>query len=136
MTPQEMTAIYARCFPDRPWSIDEVTTLLNRRDVLTVTATGGFVMASCFAPEAEILTIAVSPDHRRQGIGADLLARLCAQLPTRNIDTVFLEVAAGNHAAIGLYKRFSFQDVGRRKAYYRRNDAPAEDAVVMRRALT
>lgn len=136
MTPDEMTAIYARCFPDRPWSLEEVTSLLNRRDVLPICAPNGFVMASCFCPEAEILTIAVAPEHRRKRIGADLLKELCVQLPTRDIDTVFLEVAAGNLAAIGLYKGFDFQEVGRRKAYYSRKDAPAEDALVMRRALT
>jgi ribosomal-protein-alanine N-acetyltransferase len=136
MTPDEMTAIYAHCFPDRPWSLEEVTSLLNRRDVLPICAPNAFVMASCFAPEAEILTIAVAPAYRRKGIGAALLKELCAQLPSRDIDTVFLEVADGNLAAIGLYKGFDFQEVGRRKAYYSRKDAPAEDALVMRRALT
>lgn len=136
MTPQVMTALYARCFPDRPWNVDEITALLGRPDVVPVSAPNGFVLASCFAPEAEILTIAVSPDHRRHGIGATLLETLCGQLPSRGIKTVFLEVAAGNTAALGLYKRFDFQEVGRRKAYYSRKGAPAEDALVMRRALT
>ncbi len=136
MTPEDMTALYARCFPDRPWDESEITTLLNRADVVSVITDNGFVLASCIAPEAEILTIAVSPDHRRQGIASELFRTLWSNFSTRGIDTVFLEVASGNSAAMELYKSFDFQEVGRRKGYYTRINAPAEDAVVMRCALT
>ncbi len=136
MTPAGMTALYARCFPDRPWEQSEITALLKRRDVISAIAPHGFLMASCIPPEAEILTIAVSPDHRRQGIAQGLFRTLWSNFSTRGIDTVFLEVASGNTAALGLYKSFDFQEVGRRKGYYSRINAPAEDAVVMRWALT
>ncbi len=136
MTPEDMTALYARCFPDRPWSQSEITTLLNRADVVSVVVENGFVVASCLAPEAEILTIAVDPDHRCQGIGTRLFRTLWSNFSTKEIDTVFLEVASGNIAAQELYKSFHFQEVGRRKGYYTRINAPAEDAVVMRCALT
>lgn len=136
MTPNDMTALYARCFPDRPWDLSEINTLLARRDVVPAFAPNGFVLASCIAPEAEILTIAVSPEHRRQGIGTQLFRTLWSNFSSRGINSVFLEVAADNTAAKALYESLDFQEVGRRKAYYTRIGRPAEDAVVMRWALT
>lgn len=136
LSPQAMTDLYARCFPDRPWDLGEMTSLLARRDVLSVITENGFVLASCIPPEAEILTIAVSPDHRRQGIAQGLFRTLWSNFSERKIDSVFLEVASGNTAALGLYKSFDFQEVGRRKGYYSRINGPSEDAVVMRWALT
>ena len=48
----------------------------------------------------------------------------------RRAATVFLEVRAGNEAAIGLYTHSGFQEIDRRKNYYH---DPEEDAVVMRK---
>mgnify|MGYP001404481592 CR=1 FL=1 len=42
-----------------------------------------------------------------------------------------LEVATGNAAALGLYKAMGFQEVGRRKGYYERPGAEAEDALTL-----
>jgi ribosomal-protein-alanine N-acetyltransferase len=44
------------------------------------------------------------------------------------MSAIELEVRAGNLAALTLYRRFGFVEVGRRKGYYR---DPAEDAVLM-----
>ena len=41
-----------------------------------------------------------------------------------------LEVRPSNAAAIALYRRFGFQEVGRRKNYY---DLPKEDALILTR---
>ncbi len=48
---------------------------------------------------------------------------------------MFLEVAAGNAAAIGLYEGAGFQRVGLRRGYYAKSEGPAEDALVLRRPL-
>ena len=50
-------------------------------------------------------------------------------------EAAFLEVAAGNVAAIGLYRAQGFAEAGRRRGYFRHADGWAEDAIVMRRAL-
>ena len=47
-------------------------------------------------------------------------------------DSMTLEVAASNDAAIELYAAFGFSVVGRRVGYYR---VPPDDALLMRRAL-
>ena len=51
------------------------------------------------------------------------------------VQTLFLEVGIDNPAASALYEQAGFQAVGRRAAYYRRGQAPAADAIVMRLAL-
>ncbi|HEX7597469.1 MAG TPA: ribosomal-protein-alanine N-acetyltransferase, partial [Polyangia bacterium] len=46
--------------------------------------------------------------------------------------SVELEVRRSNEAALGLYRRFGFVEVGMRPRYYEDND---EDAIVMRLKL-
>jgi [ribosomal protein S18]-alanine N-acetyltransferase len=78
--------------------------------------------------EAHISTFAVRPDWRRRGVGTILLAALLRQAGGAGAVCAMLEVRAGNLAAQGLYRKFGFQPVGRRKGYYKDN---GEDAVLM-----
>ncbi len=84
-------------------------------------------------PEAEIATLAVHPEHRRQGIGRALLRQAltyaCAQGP---VQRVFLEVRADNAPAQALYRAFGFSVVGRRRNYYFTPQGRV-DALIMRR---
>jgi tRNA threonylcarbamoyladenosine biosynthesis protein TsaB len=91
----------------------------------------GFVQFQWVAGEAEINTICVSPNFRRQHFGWDLLAGLLGYLQTLPTTKVFLEVAAHNQAALGLYENFGFVRQGLRKAYY----ADGADAVTMVKVL-
>jgi ribosomal-protein-alanine N-acetyltransferase len=47
---------------------------------------------------------------------------------------VFLEVDAGNAAALALYHSAGFRVAGRRRAYYHAPDGTSTDALVLRRA--
>ena len=47
-------------------------------------------------------------------------------------ETLFLEVAVDNVAALGLYTALGFAETGRRKAYYARAGGPAADALILR----
>ena len=91
----------------------------------------GFIQAQAAADEAEILTLCVLPMLQRHGLAMLLLGGLVADLKMRGIKTLFLEVASGNGAALGLYRRAGFKEIGRRKKYY----ANAEDAITMALAL-
>ncbi len=94
----------------------------------------GFVLAFAAAGEAEILTIAVAENNRRAGIGDKLLSALEEHLAEEGIERLFLEVAADNWAAYGLYRRHGFVEIGRRKRYYQRSNARSVDALTL--ALT
>ena len=78
--------------------------------------------------EAHVTTIAVSAEHRRQGIGQKLMIELLEKAKEAGMVCSTLEVRAGNEAAINLYKKFGYHVAATRKGYYPDNK---EDAVVM-----
>jgi len=81
---------------------------------------------------AEILTVGVVPQARRQGIGGRLLAMLLDEARRRGAVEAFLEVRVDNSAALQLYEQARFVRVGVRRGYYAGGRV---DAVVMRRAI-
>ena len=87
--------------------------------------------------EAQLLNLSVVPDARRQGVGRMLLAQFLVDARRLGAEQIFLEVRAGNRAAIALYETSGFTAVGRRVAYYPpiSPQSAREDALVMRRAL-
>ncbi|MBV6502346.1 MAG: Ribosomal-protein-alanine acetyltransferase [Fimbriimonadales bacterium] len=78
--------------------------------------------------EAHITNVAVSPEHRRKGMGRTLVQYLLKDAAKRGIRCATLEVRAGNIAAISLYESMGFVACGVRKRYY---PADRSDAVVM-----
>ena len=75
-----------------------------------------------------VQTIGVDPDHQRHGIGALLLEQLLEDARALGCARVDLEVRAGNHAAIQLYEKYGFEQIGIRRRYYQPSGA---DAIVM-----
>ena len=98
-------------------------------------ALSGFALSRLAADEAEILSIAVKRSERGKGVAAALMASHLSRVAERGARAIFLEVEDGNAAAIALYRRFGFHDVGRRQAYYRKPDGSAAHAIIMRREL-
>jgi len=80
----------------------------------------------CIAGEAEIYRVAAHPEHRRQGLGEQLVRALAAM---NGVDAIFLEVRRSNAPARALYEKCGFTVCGERKNYY---EHPTEDAVLMR----
>lgn len=95
----------------------------------------GFILGRLVADEAEILTIGVSESWQRRGVGCRLVEALCRAGRKAEARRLFLEVAPSNTAALGLYQRLGFQEMGRRKGYYERPNAPPEDAINLSLAL-
>ncbi|MBY0423534.1 MAG: GNAT family N-acetyltransferase, partial [Parvularculaceae bacterium] len=91
----------------------------------------GFALWRSLGDEAEILSIAVAPEHRRRGMAAALLDEVAISATSEGMRAIFLEVAANNAPARGLYERAGFYRVGLRRKYYR-NGA---DALVLRKDL-
>jgi ribosomal-protein-alanine N-acetyltransferase len=134
----ECAALHALSFV-HPWSLAELEQMLCAKETLAdgahdgkTHALYGFLLSRIAADEAEILTIAVDPGHRKNGIGAKLLTAHLARLAAKRVKTLFLEVDQNNTAARALYARFGFQKVGERKAYYRTADGNRATAIVMR----
>ena len=92
----------------------------------------GYVGAQSVIDEADMMNIAVLPSCRRQGIAVQLVRTLCSHLKENGIERITLEVRASNMAAISLYQKLGFVQVGRRPNYY---FAPKEDALIMRKEL-
>ncbi|WP_112311770.1 ribosomal protein S18-alanine N-acetyltransferase [Pseudogemmobacter bohemicus] len=129
-----LARIHAACFSvPRPWNAAEIADLLRQPHNFLLSDTAGFLIGSALLGEAELLTLAVDPGHRRQGIGARLIAGFLDEASARGAERIFLEVAADNAAAIALYRRAGFTDAGRRRGYYHRADGSAIDALVLSR---
>jgi [ribosomal protein S18]-alanine N-acetyltransferase len=136
LSTNDMAAIHAASFTTpRPWSGAEIDSLLQSRFVFALCESQGFLLGRALAGEAELLTLAVDPAARRQGLGAKLVSGFLAQARLRDATTAFLEVAADNLAAQSLYLGIGFTLSGRRKGYYHALDGTKQDALVFTRAL-
>jgi len=83
------------------------------------------------ADVADIHTITVSEEHRRKGIGRELLKRLIDWARTRKAQAIMLEVRVGNEEALPLYTQNGFTEISRRANYY----GPGLTAIIMRKEL-
>lgn len=88
----------------------------------------GYITYSIVLDEVQIANVAVHPDQRRRGIAENLLKSLYASSKASGMSVITLEVRESNKPAICLYKKRGYQEVGRRKNYYK---SPAEDAILM-----
>jgi ribosomal-protein-alanine N-acetyltransferase len=116
-----LAAIHAIAFPQDPWPEASFETLLSQPGVAGfIDPRGGMVLVRSVVDEAEILTIGAAV--KRQGIGRALMDAAILHLKARNVVNLYLEVAASNIAARGLYAALGFQQTGRRRKYYPNGD--------------
>jgi ribosomal-protein-alanine N-acetyltransferase len=95
----------------------------------------GMILCRAVAGEAEILTLAVDPARRRQGVALALVEAAALMARQAGAGEMFLEVATDKPAALGLYEKAGFVRAGLRRGYYERAGNGPVDAVVMRRDL-
>lgn len=128
-----LAAIHAAAFPAcEAWGEDAIALQLAMPGVFGLLhPRGGMILARVTADEAEVLTLAVTPDVRRQGVAGALLAGAMAAAREQAARTMVLEVAVGNTAARALYERAGFVEAGRRPRYY----ADGGDALILRAHL-
>lgn len=135
---EALARLHARAFPVG-WSAHEIAGFMQGHGGYALAAEdgagrlAGFILCRAIAGEAEVLTLAVDPGLRRQGLGRALL-EAAAALAAPTCEALFLEVADDNIAAIGLYEGAGFARVGVRHDYYEHPDG-RRDAIVMRRDL-
>ncbi len=142
---ERLAAIHTAAFPGAAWSAADLAALLREETVFGLVARRanafgtraavGFVLMRSVAGEAEVLTIAVAPSHRRRGVARAMIEEVFRRLYRDRAEAVFLEVDAGNTAALALYRRLGFVKVGERKGYYAHGSVPGASALVMRADL-
>ncbi|MEN7535833.1 GNAT family N-acetyltransferase [Aurantiacibacter flavus] len=94
----------------------------------------GFALLRHAADEEELLLLAVSPQHRRRGVGRRLLVQAMLDARARGSAYLFLEMRDGNPAEF-LYREFGFEQIGRRPGYYRGAADGPIDAVTFAKRL-
>jgi ribosomal-protein-alanine N-acetyltransferase len=114
---------------DHPWSESDFAAYLTS-DLSWVSGEPitGFLLIRAIGDEAEILTLAVDPAVRRNGVAKALLVASKQELADQGITRLFLEVAADNDPALALYSGQGFLPIGLRKGYYRRDSGANMDA--------
>ena len=125
-----LAALHGASFPPQDaWGPDALRLMLEMPGAFgLLAAEAGFILARVAADEAEILTLAVHPAARRQGLAMALLETTALAAAARGAAALFLEVSAGNAAAQALYAAAGFAEVGRRRRYY----PDGSDALVLK----
>jgi ribosomal-protein-alanine N-acetyltransferase len=136
MTPLAFETLHAAAFHhSRPWSRAEFANLLDNSGTFALGDARCAALVRITLDEAELLTLATHPDHRRQGLARVLMDLWHAKTRDRGATRAFLEVAADNTPAISLYESCGYAQCGLRRGYYVHPGAPAIDALVMEHAL-
>jgi len=135
-TGEDLDAIVAlerQCFLT-PWSRESLLYDLTENPLAvyfvaeTEGRVAGYAGVWIIVDEGHITNVAVSPEYRRLQIGSALIKTLLQVTGEAGVLAHTLEVRAGNAPAIGLYKKFGFEEAGVRKGYY---EDDGEDALIM-----
>ncbi|PRY79410.1 ribosomal-protein-alanine N-acetyltransferase [Yoonia maritima] len=136
MTPETLAEIHAAAFPNaRSWSAKEFSALLEQPGSILSGDERCFALLRVIFDEAEVLTLATAPKHRRKGLASVALGQAEAFAQKSGASSVFLEVAENNEAAKALYAKAGYTQVGRRRRYYMPKDGAAVAALVLSKQL-
>lgn len=130
---ERVHAIESEVFTVDPWTVEQFWGELAQptRQYVVAESAGelvGYAGVYVRPPDADVQTIAVSPRGQGQGVGRRLLEDLITRAKDAGCTHLILEVRSDNAAAIGLYRRFGFEQISTRPNYY----APGVDALIMR----
>jgi ribosomal-protein-alanine N-acetyltransferase len=125
-------------FPYSPWNSaqfkEEFAGIPSTR-FMSVAESNNTIIGYCgvFLPapgvEADVLTVAVLPEYRRQGIAKEFMRQIEEWSKERGASAMMLEVEHTNESAIELYKSLGYTKISVRMDYY----GPGKDAFVMRK---
>ena len=136
-----LTSIERTIFPDYPWSQaqfkEEIAGLGGTRQFILALNDGSIIgyagiMVVAAGIPADLLTIAILPDFRGQGLAQSMLAELESWAKAKGATEVILEVDVNNAGAIHLYKFARYEEISTRANYY----GLGLDALIMRKELS
>jgi [ribosomal protein S18]-alanine N-acetyltransferase len=135
----QVLALEPLVFTDDQWSEqtfhDELAQVPDSRWYVVAERDGvlvGYAGIMFGVDQADILTMAVAPEHQDSGVGRALLDALLLEAAGRRAVEVLLEVRSDNVPALKLYGSAGFEQIARRRGYYADGSV---DAVVLRRRL-
>ena len=133
---RQIAALETLCFSD-PWSENSIASELKNPLSLWLVAEEegcvlGYIGSQTVMGEADMMNVAVHPDHRCQGVAEALVTALMQALRGADATILTLEVRISNEPAKAMYEKLGFQQIGCRKNYYRH---PKEDALILRKEL-
>jgi len=122
-----------------PWTAGNFADSLDSGYVCKVAvlagAMVGYAVLMPSVDEAHLLTIGIAAGHQRQGLGTEVLGKILDIARGLGTRRVLLEVRPSNAAALALYRRGGFREIGLRRGYYPADENAREDAIVMERLL-
>lgn len=119
--------IEMECFKKEAFTKQQIAQLLSDQSCISLIARHedeiiGFIIGMIYVEGnktiGHILTIDVSPKHRRKGVGTKLLQEIEKIFGGKNVKIVRLEVREDNTAALNLYSKLGYEKVGRLRQYY------------------
>ncbi|GMR07967.1 MAG: ribosomal protein S18-alanine N-acetyltransferase [Gammaproteobacteria bacterium] len=129
----EIMSIETLAYP-YPWTIGIFKDCLRVGYTCVVLESGdgiiGYGVMSCGAGEAHILNICVVPEQQCQGFGNMIVEYLIDRARQHHADIILLEVRPSNRAALAVYHKLGFNEVGSRYEYYP-DDKGREDALIL-----
>ncbi len=132
----DVCVLERECFPDPypKYLIDDL--MKTERDRFFVAVHSGrivgYTVATIAGRAAHLVSLAVHPLLRGQGIGTSLLSAVTKELTLSKVAQVYLEVRKGNLDAILFYKRMGFEETSQIRHYY----GDGEDALAMSKSVT
>lgn len=121
--------LHKKCFPNKPWSADDFRDL-KKSGCEIIMSENGFIVYRIAVDEAEIITIGVNPEMRRNGIASAMIGIIEKNVKNQGVKKIFLEVSAANIPAQKLYENLGYKMIGSRPKYY-----DGIDAILMSKEL-
>ena len=115
-----------------PWSKDALTSLIRQQNIifrvmLLDNEVIGYYSFQKVFDEGYINNIAIKREYQSKGYGTKLFEDLIERAHKFEVNALTLEVEVDNEKALKLYKKFGFQEEGRRKNFYLNK----KDAIIM-----
>jgi len=120
--------IEMECFNKEAFTKQQIASLLSDYNSVSLIAKEngeivGFIIGMVYVERnsltGHILTIDVSPTHRRKGTAQKLLREIEKIFKEKGVKACRLEVREENIAALGLYQKLGYKKIAKLKNYYR-----------------
>ncbi len=120
LTAKTMAEIHASCFiVSKPWTAKEFFDLLEKRDIFYIMNKNSPIMSDSFlmwerlnAKAVELITLAVIPKQQKKGFARALLAKFIAEVTSKGIKSIFIQVDKNNVPALHFFENAGFKPEG------------------------